>query len=167
MTQPCTCHIVIFPWTSVITPSVVVVYIQRSKTDPFGRGISITLGATHDALCLVKVMYNTLLSKTGFTGWPPFICENNHYLTQPVFRSYLKKLLQDLNLDPSCYNAHSFRIGAATSAEAAGLTESQIKTLGRWRSDAYHCYIKPMHSQLAHLSKLLIAQGKQNNSKTS
>ena len=69
------------------------------------------------------------------------------------------KLLQDLNLDPSCYNTHSFRIGTATSAEAAGLTESQIKTLGRWRSNAYRCYIKPTHSQL---STLLVSQGQQN-----
>ena len=69
------------------------------------------------------------------------------------------KQLQDLNLDPLCYNTHRFRIGAAIIAEAAGLIEPQIKTLGRWKSDVYHCQIKPLHSQLATLSKLLVSQG--------
>ena len=131
MTQLCTCHTVIFLWTSVIT-RVVVVYIKRSKTDPFCRGTSITLDATQGALCPVKALMPNL-PRQGSQAGALFIHENKHYLTQPVFRSYLMKLLQDLNLDPSCYNAHNFRIEAATSAaEAAGLTESQIKTLGRW-----------------------------------
>ena len=106
-------------------PSVVVVYVKRSKTDSFCKGTSITLGATHDALYPVKAIM-PYLARQGSQAGPLFICENNHYLT---FRSYLKKLLQDLNLDPSYYNTHSFRIRAATSAEAAGLTESQIKIL--------------------------------------
>ena len=113
-------------------PLVVVVYIKRFKTDPFSRRTSITLGPTHDALYSVKAIMPYLATR-GSQASPLFICENNQYLTQPVFQSYLKKLLQDLNLDPSCYDTHSFRIGATTSAEAARLTESQIKTLGRWK----------------------------------
>ena len=64
------------------------------------------------------------LARQGSQAGPLFICNNQNFLTQPAFRSHLKmKLLQDLNLDPSCYNTHSFRIGASTSAEAAGLTK--------------------------------------------
>ena len=37
-------------------PSVVVVYIKRSKTDPLCRESSITLGTTQDALCPVKAL---------------------------------------------------------------------------------------------------------------
>ena len=87
-------------------PTVVVISIKQSKTDPLRKG---------------------------------------------AFRSYLKALLNQLGLDNSCYNTHSFRIGAATSAESAGLSESQIKTMGRWRSDAYRRYIKPTHSAIRYL----------------
>ena len=91
--------------------------------DPFRRGTSITLGATRNEICPVKALM-LYLARWGSQAGPLFICENQQFLTQQAFRSHLMKLLQDLNLDPSCYNTHTFRIGAATSAEAAGLTES-------------------------------------------
>ena len=49
-------------------PSVVVVYIKRSKTDPFCRGTSITLGATNDALCPVKAIMHYLARRDSQAG---------------------------------------------------------------------------------------------------
>ena len=45
-------------------------------------------------------------------------------------------------MDPSKYNTHSFRIGAAASAKQAGVSDSHLKALGRWKSDAYKKYIR-------------------------
>ena len=42
---------------------------------------------------------------------------------------------------PSNYASHSFRIGAVTTAAAAGLPTWLIKTLWRWSSDAYLTYV--------------------------
>ena len=42
---------------------------------------------------------------------------------------------------PSKYASHSFRIGATTTAAAAGLPTWLIKMLGRWSSDAYLTYV--------------------------
>ena len=39
------------------------------------------------------------------------------------------------------YSGHSFRRGAATQAHLQGLSEDDIRTLGRWKSDAYRLYI--------------------------
>lgn len=54
----------------------------------------------------------------------------------------LRQLLHDTNAVPSNYASHSFRIGAATTAAAAGLPPAVIKTLGRWKSNAYETYIQ-------------------------
>ena len=53
------------------------------------------------------------------------------------------------------YAGHSFRIGAATTAAAAGVEDSIIKTLGRWESAAYLLYLRIPRERLAALSKLL------------
>ncbi|KAI9553719.1 hypothetical protein GHT06_021651 [Daphnia sinensis] len=49
--------------------------------------------------------------------------------------SDLKKLLQLLGCDPKLYGEHSGKRGGATAAAAHGVTESQLKRLGGWRSD--------------------------------
>ena len=45
-------------------------------------------------------------------------------------------------LGSGCWNGHSFRRGAATWAAEVGISETEIQTLGRWRSDAYKAYIE-------------------------
>ena len=45
-------------------------------------------------------------------------------------------------LDPSRYKGHSFRIGAASYAADRGFSDAQIRMLGRWKSNAFLCYIR-------------------------
>ena len=45
-------------------------------------------------------------------------------------------------LDPSLYKSHSFRIGAASWAAAKGFSNSKIRQLGRWISNAFLNYIQ-------------------------
>ena len=58
-------------------------------------------------------------------------------------------------MQPENYAGHSFHIGAATTAAAGGVPVEVIKTLGRWKSQAYQLYIKLPSSQLADISKKL------------
>ncbi len=37
---------------------------------------------------------------------------------------------------------HSFRIGAATFAAERGFSDAQIRSMGRWQSDAFRKYIR-------------------------
>ena len=54
----------------------------------------------------------------------------------------LWRLLQQAGYQQCLYSSHNFRIGAATTAAAAGLPAWLIKSLGRWSSNAYQTYIK-------------------------
>ena len=53
----------------------------------------------------------------------------------------MSAILKQIGLDDQKYNTHSFRIGVATSAKAAGVSDSHIKMLGRWQSSAYQLLI--------------------------
>ena len=52
---------------------------------------------------------------------------------------------------PEDYAGHSFRIGAATMAAACGVPVDTIKTLGRWKTQAYQLYVRLPRKQLARL----------------
>ena len=64
----------------------------------------------------------------------------------PITRSFivgqLNRTLRVCNLDPALYKSHSFRISAATWATPKGFSDSQIRQLGRWKSNAFLKYIR-------------------------
>ena len=66
----------------------------------------------------------------------------------------LYHLLQQAGLTQSNYASHSFRIGAATTATAAGLPTWLIMRLGQWINSTYRSYIH--HSAISTISILRI-----------
>ena len=63
--------------------------------------------------------------------------------------------MQTAGLDAHAFSGHSLRIGAATTAAAAGLPDWLIKAMGRWKSDAYLRYVRtPVDQVLAVSGKL-------------
>jgi len=67
----------------------------------------------------------------------------------------LSSYLKETGLDVTHHNTHSFKIRAATSTMAAGISDAHTKMLGHWKSNAYQLYIKTLPSQLASFSKTL------------
>ena len=67
-------------------------------------------------------------------------------MTKSIFSNSAKRYLT-LNsfcgLDTRSYKGQSFRIGAASHAADKGFSDAQIRTLGRWKSDAFKIYIRP------------------------
>ena len=136
-------------------PKVIAIRIKQSKTDPFRKGVTLMLGKTDDMVCPVSGLLPYLAIRGSKHG-PLFIMANKHYLTPPLFRTSLHQILKSSGLSTQEYNTHSFRIGSATSAKAAGISDLHIKMLGRWQSDAYQSYIKTSPEDLAKYSKLLV-----------
>ena len=56
--------------------------------------------------------------------------------------SALSLAIKFCGLNPARYKGHSFRIGAASHAADRGLSDAQIRVLGRWKSNAFHRYIR-------------------------
>ena len=65
---------------------------------------------------------------------------------EPVLRarfdSVLRGCLLAANLGTGDYKGHSFRIGRATDCAAEGMSDAQIRALGRWSSDAFRKHIR-------------------------
>ena len=58
-------------------------------------------------------------------------------------------------IDHSIYSGHSFHQGVATAALDWEHGDATIKVLGRWKSDAYTCYIRTPRAQLAAYTQIL------------
>ena len=137
-------------------PTIIWLTIKQSKTDPFRKGAKICLGKTDLVVCPVKALLPYLAIR-GSTPGSLFISENGLPLTRAQFKTLLSTTLKRAGLDDSKYNTHSFRIGAATSAKAAGISDMHIQLLGRWRSSAYQGYIRTPVNVLTNLSQQLVS----------
>ena len=102
--------------------------------------------ATNDSICPWKSL-KALIEQYPAPAHAPLFSRqsqygyiNGQYFTRNWFIEELRKLLTHAGINPMSYNGHSFRRGAAHSAAAAGMSNDDIKTLGRWKSDAYKLY---------------------------
>ena len=135
-------------------PAVVRVHIKASKTDPFRQGVFVFIGRTENNRCPVTAIVAYLVVRGRSTG-PFFRWKSGLPLSRESLVKQMRKALSANGVDVSGYSGHSFRIGAATAAAAAGLEDSMIKTLGRWRSSAYQTYVRIPRERLASVSKQL------------
>ena len=136
-------------------PSVVSVHLRRSKADPFGLGVTLHLGRTHQPVCPVTAILSYIVMR-GQTAGPLFLFQDGSTLSKDKLLTHIRQALAYQGFDAAGISGHSFRIGAATAAAQAGLDDSLIQTLGRWRSSAYLRYIHlPINTLAATSSRLL------------
>lgn len=136
-------------------PSVIHLTLRQSKTDVFGAGVTIHLGRTGDILCPVSALLAYLAIRPPTPG-PLFLLQSGNPLSRQALITAIRNALSSAGLDVSLFNGHSFRIGAATSAALAGVPDSTIKLMGRWRSSAFTRYLRPPAKSMAALSSRLI-----------
>ena len=115
-------------------------HVKVSKTDPFREGVTLSIAKTGGSTCPVRALRKYLKHHPSGSG-PLFQMATGKYLTRAGICKVVKKALAFYGIDSSRYSSHSFRIGAATTAAAAGVPDRTIKALGRWSSDCYQTYI--------------------------
>lgn len=143
--------------SSQSNPSAVIINIKASKTDPFRQGVSIYLGRTDKDLCPVGAIL-CYIALRGLSPGPLFLFQNGQFLTRAALVREIRQALQSVGIEASAYSGHSFRIGAATSAAAAGVEDALIKILGRWKSSAYMQYVRIPRESLSSISSVLADQ---------
>lgn len=82
------------------------------------------------------------LTLRGDRPGPLFINLDNSSVSRGSFTDLLSLSLKSFGLNPQLYKGHSFRIGAASFAAEQGLSDAQIRALGRWKSHAFLKYIR-------------------------
>ncbi|CAF3553702.1 unnamed protein product [Rotaria sp. Silwood1] len=121
----------------------IIIHLKSSKTDIERRGANIRLFKNGSINCAVHALNCfTLLRNSNNHDSPFFLLPNGQAFTRRAFIFNLRHLLLQLGYEASAYSGHSLRVGAATSAAAAGIPDHLIQTLGRWSSLSYLRYIR-------------------------
>jgi len=93
------------------------------------------------SFCPVQIMLDYLALR-GYQSGPIFLSIDKVPVSRAFFTNQLSIAIKLCGLDPTRYKGHSFRIGAASHAADRGMSDGQIRTLGRWKSNAFLKYIR-------------------------
>ena len=104
--------------------------------------IEIKITKTKEITCPVYLLRQHLLQRPKVKG--PLYCHfGGSSVTRYQFSSVLNKALRAMGVSNyTSFKTHSFRISAASSYSEKGVSEQDIKRLGRWKSDAFKGYIR-------------------------
>ena len=91
--------------------------------------------------CPVELLV-TYLAMRGPRPGGLFITVDELPVLRSQFSNQLSSAIQFCCLSLSVYKGHSFRIGAASHAADKGLSDAQIRLLGRCKSNAFLKYIR-------------------------
>lgn len=91
--------------------------------------------------CPVKILIQFLIARGDSQG-AIFIQDDGCPVSRSWFSTQLSSAIKLCGLNPSVYKGHSFRIGAASHAAERGMSDAQIRILGRWKSNAFLKYIR-------------------------
>ena len=100
-------------------PTVLQVCIKQSKTDHFGKGVTLYVARTGMDLCPVAAVLS-YLELRGCRLRPLFLFQRWKPLTRPRFVAVVREALGKSGLDERKYCSHGFRTGAATTAASRG-----------------------------------------------
>ena len=142
---------------STTNPTVVRIHLKKSKCDQFGKGVDVFIGQTHTAWCPVQAMVD-YLRRRGPRQGHLFIWSDGTPLSKARFSKCVQGALAAAGIpDYERHMGHSFRIGAAMAASQAGIADSTIKTLGRWKSSAFVGYLRTYRKALSSVARQLAA----------
>jgi hypothetical protein len=125
--------------------------LRRTKTSRTGPGVSVTLAASRDPFCAVRLLRRQWAIRKLDDHPDAFlfprvtpdhvIVESSAY-TAAALRALVKRSVALIGLPPHGYSSHSLRAGGATDLLDAGVAETTVQQHGRWKSDAFRIYYR-------------------------
>jgi integrase len=112
--------------------------LKRSKADKEHRGVDIVLPATGSTTCPVTAL-RTLFRRDPQDLDSFLFTHNGRSITREWLINTMRTKMDQAGMSTD-FNGHSFRRGAAQHASDNGLGDDDIKTLGRWTSEAFKRY---------------------------
>lgn len=109
-----------------------------------GTPFTLTVKEQSDRVVCAVHHLNKYIQLRGDSPGPFFAHPPNKAINRSNFSSKLRQAIVFCGLNPAQFKTHSFRIGACTEYVAAGASDSQIRQLGRWKSDAFKRYSRPL-----------------------
>ena len=104
-------------------PTIVRVHLKFAKCDQFGQGADVFIGQSGNAICPIAACLSYVAVRGDQPG-PFFVKRDGRPMLKPDFVSELRRALTARGFDSLSFAGHSFRIGAATAAAAAGIEDS-------------------------------------------
>lgn len=116
--------------------------LPASKTDPFRRGVDITLPDGPEDVSCIRALREMMDACRGEGVRPLFSLSPTRpdFPRGVVIDQMLRRAVREARIAGD-FTGHSFRRGAATWAASVGMGGDAIKTLGRWTSAAYERYV--------------------------
>ena len=97
-------------------------------------GPAVPIFRLNSPLSPYEALHNFKSGSYDLPSSPLFTTESGHVASRFWFHHHLRLILAKSGIDLSLYSAHSFRIGAASSASSLGVVDHTIQLLGRWSS---------------------------------
>jgi hypothetical protein len=136
---------------------VTVIEIHQAKTAKPGKIQLIKLRPMNSTLCPVKAITRRLRATS--TGTDSLLGHNQNATQVNLTKQRANEVLSAAwqHLGKPKLSGHLFRVGGASLRNATGISIDQIKSLGRWTSNCYQRYIKPL-SQTNLINSLAILE---------
>ena len=117
---------------------------QESRPQKIKISAKATKIADNRFFCPVKSVISYMKIRGSFIDYSEqfFVFADRSPVKPFHLRSTLRELIEDLNLDSSLYDVHSFRSGRTCDLAKFGYSIDEIKTMGRWKSNAVYRYLK-------------------------
>lgn len=132
-----------------------ILHLHQSKTDPFRKGVDIIIASAEAIQALTQYLMHTQQENQGKRS-PLFRFPDGNPINRQWFMKQVSILLSNAGYNSSNYSSHSFRKGGAVSLLHNGVSDSIIRQMGRWKSDAFHLYLRhPTDDTIIHAATRL------------
>ena len=130
--------------------------LKCPKENKTGKSTIVDVFETKDHLCPVRAFEKwESLARTQERN-PVFLRKDGKLMTGQKLNEVLRKLLRPhLDYKEGQITTHSFRAGIASLLAEKGLSDEEIKSVGRWHSRAFEAYVKKPRTRRATLAKTL------------